>query len=109
MGHVADFGIALVGVITVGLIIWRDRTTSWQTVVGGVLLAAMIAMSGHDDLVIGTALVLTAVTLVQTIRGDAQLLHVNRPSQPGRSADVLEEGTLPLGQVGNLRSGGERR
>ena len=84
MGHVTDFGIALVGVITVGLIIWRDRTSSWQTVVAGVLLAAMIAFTGHDDLVIGTALVLAAVTLVQTIRGDAQLLHVNRPSQPGR-------------------------
>jgi hypothetical protein len=83
MGHVADFGIALVGVITVGLIIWRDRTSSWQTVVAGVLLAAMIAFTGHDDLVIGTALVLTAVTLVQTIRGDAELLHANRPPQPG--------------------------
>jgi hypothetical protein len=84
MGHVADFPLILVGVITVGLIIWRDRTSSWQTVVAGLLLAAMIALSGHDDLVIGTALVLTAVTLVQTIRGHAQLLHASRPPQPGR-------------------------
>jgi len=85
MGHVADFGMALVGVITVGLIIWRDRTSSWQTVVAGVLLAAMIAFTGHDDLVIGTALVLTAVTLVQTIRGDVELLHAGRPQQPERA------------------------
>jgi hypothetical protein len=84
MGHAADFGMALVGVITVGLIIWRDRTSSWQTVTGGVLLAAMIAFSGHDDLMIGTALVLTAVTLVQTIRGDAQQLRTGRPFRPGR-------------------------
>jgi hypothetical protein len=73
MGHAADFGMALVGVITVGLIIWRDRTSSWQTVVGGVLLAVMIAFTSHDDLMIGTALILTAVTLVQTIRGDTEL------------------------------------
>jgi len=85
MGHVADFGMALVGVITVGLIIWRDRTSSWQTVAGGVLLAAMIAFTGHDDLVIGIALVLTAVTLVQTIRGDAQQLRAGRPPQPERA------------------------
>jgi uncharacterized protein DUF6064 len=85
MGHAADFGMALVGVITVGLIIWRDRTSSWQTVAGGVLLAAMIAFTGHDDLVIGIALVLTAVTLVQTIWGDAQRLHASRPPQPGRA------------------------
>jgi len=84
MGHVADFSLILVGAITVGLIIWRDRTSSWQTVVAGVLLAAMIALSGHDDLVIGTALVLTAVTLVQTIRGDVQQLRAGRSPQPER-------------------------
>ena len=85
MGHAADFGMALVGVITVGLIIWLDRTSSWQTVVGGVLLAVMIAFTSHDDLMIGTALVLTAVTLVQTIRGDAQQLRANQPPQPKRA------------------------
>ena len=84
MGHEADFGMALVGVITVGLIIWRDRTSSWQTAAGGVLLAAMIAFSGHDDLMIGTALVLTAVTLAQAIRGHAQRLHASRPPQSER-------------------------
>jgi Family of unknown function (DUF6064) len=84
MGHVADFPLILVGAITVGLIIWRDRTSSWQTVLAGLLLAAMIALSGHDDLVIGTAFVLTAVTLVQTIRSDAQRRHASRPQQPER-------------------------
>jgi Family of unknown function (DUF6064) len=85
MGHVADFPLILVGAITVGLIIWRDRTSSWQTVVAGLLLAAMIALSGHDDLVIGAALVLTAVTLVQTIRGDAQQVRASRQSQTGQA------------------------
>jgi hypothetical protein len=85
MGIVADVGLVVAGVITVGLLIWRDRTSSWQTVAGGVLLAAMIAFSGHDDLMIGTALVLTAVTLAQTIRGDAQRLRASRHPQPERA------------------------
>ena len=42
-----------------------------------------IAM-GHDDLMIGTALVLTAVTLAQAIRGHAQRLHAGRPPQSER-------------------------
>jgi hypothetical protein len=87
MGHVPDFGMVLVGVITVGLIIWRDRTVRWQTVVAGLLLAAMIAFmfTSHEDLMIGTALVLTAVTLAQTIWSDARRLHASWPPQHGRS------------------------
>jgi Family of unknown function (DUF6064) len=85
MGHAADFVMALVGVITVGLIIWRDRTSRWQTIVAGVLLAVMIAFTGHEDLLIGTALVLTVVTLVQSIRGDAQQLRADQPQQPERA------------------------
>ncbi len=34
MGHVADFVLILADVITAGLIIWRDRTSSWQTAAG---------------------------------------------------------------------------
>jgi len=82
MGNVADFGLALVGVITVGLIIWRDRTSIWQTVVAGLLLAVMVAWSGHDNVLIGTALVLVVVTFAQTIWGDAHRLQVGRPPQP---------------------------
>jgi uncharacterized protein DUF6064 len=85
MGNVADFGLVLVGVITVGLIIWRDRTSSWQTVAAGLLLATMIAWSGHDNVLIGTALVLVAVTLAQTIWGDAQRLRAGRPPRPERA------------------------
>lgn len=84
MGHVADFVLILAGVITAGLIIWRDRTSSWQTVAAGVLLAVMIAFSGQDGELIGFALVLGAVTLAQSIRGDAQRLHASRPPRPER-------------------------
>jgi Family of unknown function (DUF6064) len=85
MGNVPDFVLILVGVITVGLLIWRDRTSSWQTVAAGLLLTWMIAWSGHDVELIGTALVLAAVTLVQTIWGDAELLRVGRPPRSERA------------------------
>lgn len=84
-GIVADFGMVLAGVITAGVLIWRDRTSSWQTVVAGLLLAAMIAWSGHDDVLMGTALILVAVTFAQTIRGDAQRLRAGRPPRPTRT------------------------
>jgi hypothetical protein len=84
MGHVPDFPLILVGAVSVGLIIWRDRTSSWQTVVAGLVLALMIAFSGQDVELVGIALILIAVTLVQTIRGDAQQLHASRPPQTGR-------------------------
>ena len=80
----ADFGLILAGVTTAGLLIWRDRTSSWQTVVAGLVLAAMIAGSGHGDVLMMAALVLVAVTFAQTIWGDAQRLHAGGPPQPGR-------------------------
>lgn len=85
MGHVPDFPLILVGAVTVGLIIWRDRTSSWQTVAGGVLLALMIAFSGQDVVLIGIALLLAGVTLAQAIWGDAQRLYTSRPPKPGRA------------------------
>ncbi len=85
MGNVPDFVLILVGVITVGLIIWRDRTSSWQTVAAGVLLAVMIAFSGQDVELIGIALVLGVVTFVQTIWGDAQRLRGGRPPRHERA------------------------
>jgi Family of unknown function (DUF6064) len=84
MGHVPDFPLILVGMITAGVFIWRDRTSSWQTVVAGLLLTLMIVFSGHDVELIGIALVLTAVTLVQTVWDDAQRLHASRPQHPER-------------------------
>jgi len=84
MGHVPDFPLILVGAVTVGLIIWRDRSSSWQTVAAGALLAVMIAFSGQDVELIGIALVVIVITLAQSIWGNAKLLHANRPPQPER-------------------------
>ncbi|MGO8948222.1 MAG: DUF6064 family protein [Ktedonobacterales bacterium] len=70
-GIVADVGLVVAGVTTAATILWRDRTSSWQTVVAGLLLTLTIALSGHDDLLIGVGLVLVLVTLAQTIRGTA--------------------------------------
>ena len=44
----------------------------------------MIAFSGQDVELIGIALLLAAVTLAQTIWGDAQRLRVGRPPRPER-------------------------
>ena len=93
MGIVADVGLVLAGVTTVGVIIWRDRTSSWQTVAAGVVLAAMIVWSGHDDVLIGAALILVVVTFAQTIWGDAQRLRANRPPRPERA--LTSEGKEP--------------
>ncbi len=80
------FGLdSVIELISAGVLIWRDRTSSWQTVAAGLLLAAMIAGSGHDDVLMVAALVLVAVTFVQTIWGDAQRLHASRPPRPGRA------------------------
>jgi len=85
MGNMPDFVLILVGVITVGLLIWRDRTSSWQTVAAGVVLAVIIAFSGQDVELIGIALVLVVVTLAQTIWGNAQRLRAGRPPRPERA------------------------
>lgn len=78
MGHVPDFPLILVGMITAGLIIWRDRTAPWQTLLAGFVLALMIAFSGQDVVLIGTALLLAAVTLAQTIWGGSPLASKHR-------------------------------
>ena len=57
--------------IATGLIIWRDRawTPTRETVAAGLLLALMIAWSGHDNILIGLAVVLVAAALVEAITG----------------------------------------
>ncbi len=70
-GVVADYGMLVTALISVGLIIWRDRASSpaWQSVTAGLLFALMIAWSGHEDVLTGLALVLVAFTLARAIRG----------------------------------------
>lgn len=87
-GVVVDIGMLVAAVITTGLIIWRDRATgpAWQTVTAGLLFALMIGWSGHDDVLIGMAVVLLAWMLVPTITGHRRSPHAGpiRPSQPGK-------------------------
>jgi hypothetical protein len=73
-GVAADYGMLVAALITVGLIIWRDRKSSpaWQSVTAGLLFALMIAWSGHEDVLMGLAFVLVAVTLAQAINGHRQ-------------------------------------
>lgn len=76
-----DLTLGTVAVVTVGVLIWRDRTSIRQTVAAMVVLAMMIAFLGHDDWLIGISLVLVAVTFAQTIWGDTHRLHTGRPPQ----------------------------
>jgi hypothetical protein len=75
MGHAADFVLIPAGVITALVILWRDRRSSWQTVVSGLLLALMVVVSGQDDLLIGLALILVGVTFAEAVRSDRQRLR----------------------------------
>ena len=87
-GVVVDIGMLVAAVITTGLIIWRDRARgpSWQTVTAGLLFALMIGWSGHDDVLIGIAVVLLAWMLVQAITGHHRPPHAGPipTSQPGK-------------------------
>jgi hypothetical protein len=78
MGFVADGGLVVAGVFTAGVLIWRDRVSTWQTVAAGLLLALMIAWSGHDNILIGIALVLVALMLAQTLRNNASRLSAGQ-------------------------------
>jgi len=86
---VVDYGMLAAALITAGWILWRDRASgpAWHTVTAGLLLALMIAWSGHDDVLIGTAVVvlaaMLAVTFVQAITGHAR--HTGSIPHPGRA------------------------
>lgn len=90
-GVAADYGMLVTALITVGLIIWRDRASSpaWQSVTAGLLLALMIAWSGHEDVLIGLAFVLVAVTLAQAITGHRRPPH-------GSPISSIRAGTLKV-------------
>lgn len=68
-GVAGDYGMLVAALITAGLIIWRDRASApaVQSLTAGLLLALMIAWSGHEDVLMGLAFILVAVTLAQAI------------------------------------------
>jgi asparagine N-glycosylation enzyme membrane subunit Stt3 len=88
-GVAGDYGMLVAALITVGLLIWRDRASSpgWQSMTAGLLFALMIAWSGHEDVLMGLAVVLVAVTLAQTITGHHRPPHA-RPIPPARTAKL---------------------
>jgi hypothetical protein len=80
-------------VLTAALIIWRDRTSARQAITAGLLLALMIAWSGHDNVMIGLAVVLAAADLVLAVRKPAPRGQV--PGAPDRQADGQREPRAP--------------
>jgi hypothetical protein len=87
-GVAADYGMLVVAVTTTGLIIWRDLASApaWQTVTAGLLLALLIAWSGHDTVQIGAAVVLVIVTLAQALTGRPRPLHAGPVPRPSRAS-----------------------
>jgi hypothetical protein len=86
-GVVADYGMLVAAVITTGLVIWRDRAAgpAWHTVAAGLLFALMIALSGHDNLLIGLAVLLLAVMLVRALTGYLRRPHAGPvPLRPAK-------------------------
>jgi hypothetical protein len=63
-------------VITALVILWRD----WRSVVSGLLLALMVVFIGQDVELLGLALILVVVTLIQAVRADIQRTRLD-PSQ----------------------------
>lgn len=93
-GVVVDAGMLVAAVITALVILWRDRTVPWQTIIAGALLTLMVAWSGHEDVLMGIAVVLAAVTLVQAVRGAG-----SAPLAPDRGERRLPEPSgAPAGQ-----------
>jgi hypothetical protein len=90
LGVVVDYGMLAAALVTAGWILWRDRATgpAWHPVTAGLLFALMIAWSGHDDVLIGTAVVMLAVmlavTLPKAITGHARHARRDPTSQPGQ-------------------------
>jgi uncharacterized protein DUF6064 len=87
-GVVADYGMLVAALITTGMIIWRDRASGpvWHTVTAGLLFALMVAWSGHDNVLIGIAVALLAVMLVQALTGHRRASHAGPvpPPRPGK-------------------------
>lgn len=85
-GVVVDIGMLVAAVITALVILWRDRTAPWQTITAGALLTLMVAWSGHEDVLMGIAVVLVAVTLVQAVRDTGVAPVALQRSQGKRTA-----------------------
>jgi hypothetical protein len=78
-GVAADYGMLVAALIATGLVIWRDRALgpAWHTVTAALLFAVMIVLSGHDNLLIGLAVVLLAVMLASAITGHSRTPHAD--------------------------------
>lgn len=67
MGVIEDLAMPVTAVVGAALIFWRDRTSSRQLVQVGLVMAAMIFESGHDDILLATSAVFVTITLVQEL------------------------------------------
>jgi Family of unknown function (DUF6064) len=86
-GVVVDYGMLAAALVTTGWILWRDRAagSAWRTVTAGLLFALMIAWSGHDQILMGLAVILVAVLLAPALTGHrAPRVRPGPPPHPGK-------------------------
>lgn len=78
-GVVVDYGMLAAALITTGWVLWRDRASgpAWHTVTPGLLFALMIAWSGHDNVLIGLAVILMGVLLAPALTGHRRAPHAD--------------------------------
>ena len=83
-GVVVDYGMLAAALATTGWILWRDRAAgpAWHTVPAALLFALMIAWSGHDNVLIGLAVILLAVLLVPALTGHRRAPHASPVPPP---------------------------
>jgi hypothetical protein len=103
-GVVVDYGMLAAALVTTGWILWRDRAAgpAWRTVTAGLLFALMIAWSGHDNVLIGLAVVLLAVLLPPALTGHRRAPHAGQVTPPpaGQAQGQLEAwGVHPCGDL----------
>jgi hypothetical protein len=65
MGVYEDIAMPVASVIGTALIVWRDRVSTRRAAVSGLALAALVAFTGNNDVLLGLGLILLVVTLAQ--------------------------------------------
>jgi Family of unknown function (DUF6064) len=89
-GVVVDYGMLAAALLTTGWVLWRDRAAgpAWHTVTAGLLFALMIAWSGHDQVLMGLAVIVLAVLLVPALTGHGQAHAGQVPPPPAGTLKV---------------------
>jgi hypothetical protein len=65
MGVYEDIAMPVATILGTALIVWRDRVSTRQVAVAGLVLAVLLAFAGNNDVLLGLGLILLVVTLAR--------------------------------------------